>query len=335
MVNPIDVNPQMMQLANNAMVAAREKFGISLDFSDASLQQLDTLIQQAYEQNIQASSSENPANTAKENTVRIWGSYFGEVIRRGLGGDWIVDQKNVFLQIGSRILDPLGQVRSRLVYGSQSNLQGFYQGLAAGIQDNQNGQSVSFESEFKDDERPGIKNRLTNKGSFMLVDFIFGAFILISLLIIGALLLQSRGILSVPLIGNLLSKIPSQENVVADPCNPNLLAQVQGIKVFNNSTGDPNLVTFKGWQELSFTSSSFDSGTSAKAGTLIWSIYPQTNNACAITLTGDVNGVPTLGYSWFVDLNTRRVNGDNPNAQEKQKGFAEGNSDLADGFPLP
>ena len=176
---------------------------------------------------------------------------------------------------------------------------------------------------------------MTKKRSFMLVDFIFGAFILISLLIIGALALQSRGLLATPFIGNLLSKIPPQETIVVDPCNANLLAQVQGIRVFNNSTGDPNLVTFKGWQELSFTSSSFDSGTSAKADTLIWSIFPQKNNACAITLTGDVNGVPTIGYSWVVDLNTSRVNGDNPNAQEMQKGFAEGNSDLLKGFPLP
>ena len=132
-----NVNFQMMQLADNAIDSAWKKFGVILDYSDDSLPQLDTLLQQVYEQNITASSSESPANTAIGNTVGIWGSYFGEVIRRGLGGDWIVDQKNVFLKIGSRILDPLGQVRSRITYGSQSNLQGFYQGLASGLQGTQ------------------------------------------------------------------------------------------------------------------------------------------------------------------------------------------------------
>jgi hypothetical protein len=47
--NPINVNPQMQQLAENVVVAARDKFEVNLDFTENSLQQLDTLLQQAHE----------------------------------------------------------------------------------------------------------------------------------------------------------------------------------------------------------------------------------------------------------------------------------------------
>jgi len=70
------------------------------------------------------------------------GSYLGEVIRRNLGGDWIVDQKNVFLQLGSRRVDPLGQVRSRIVDGPLYNVQGYFHGLKPGVQDNLQEQSA-------------------------------------------------------------------------------------------------------------------------------------------------------------------------------------------------
>jgi ribosomal protein L40E len=135
--NLINVNSQMQQLADKAVIATREKFGFSLDFTENSLQQLEVLLQQAHEHFKQASSSGNPLSIPIQNTVRMWGSFFGEIIRRKAGGDWVVDQKNVFLQIGNRRLDPLGQVQLRIVNGPQYNLQEFYQGLLLGFQNNQ------------------------------------------------------------------------------------------------------------------------------------------------------------------------------------------------------
>jgi len=160
------VNPEMEKLAYHAVMVARDKFGIRLDFSENSLGQLEILLQQAYEgykegYKRSVDSGGSSLNVSMENTVRVWGSYFGEVMRRSLGGDWIVDQKdvflklpsgrldslgqgrsrlvivdqkNVFLQIDSRRLDPLGQVRSRIVGGSLYNLQDFYMGLKGSSQ---------------------------------------------------------------------------------------------------------------------------------------------------------------------------------------------------------
>ena len=160
--NLTKVNPQMERLAGQAVITARDKFGIQLDFSEASLGQLEVLLQQAYagykESYKRSVGDENSLNVSMEITVRVWGSYFGEVLRRRWGGDWVVDQKDVFLklasgrldslgqgrsrlvivdqknvslQIGSRRLDPLGQVRSRIIGGALYNLQEFYMAIKA------------------------------------------------------------------------------------------------------------------------------------------------------------------------------------------------------------
>jgi len=168
-LKPTKVNPQMKKQADQAVIAARKKFGISLDFTENNLGQLEILMQQAHagykEGYKQSLDSGNSLSIPLENTVRVWGSYFGEVIRRSLGGDWIadqkdlflklasgrldslgpgririviVDQKNVFLQIGPRKLDPLGQVRSRIVGGALYNLQDYFRGIKAGFLNKQN-----------------------------------------------------------------------------------------------------------------------------------------------------------------------------------------------------
>ena len=162
--NLTKVNPHMEELAERAVVAARDKFGVALDFTENSLQQLEILLQSAhegYKEGYKKSIDNGSSLTVPiENTIQGWGSYFGEVIRRSLGGDWIVDQKdvfletasgrldslgqgrsrlvivdqkNVFLQIGSRRLDPLGQVRSRIIGGALYNLQDFYTALKSGL----------------------------------------------------------------------------------------------------------------------------------------------------------------------------------------------------------
>ena len=124
--NLTDVTPQMQELADNAVTAARDKFSVSLDYSENSLQQLEVLLQQAHEGYEQAASSVNFLTSPIENTVRVWGGYLGEVIRRSLGGDWIVYQKDVFLLLNSQRLDPLGQVRSRIMTGIQYNVQEYF-----------------------------------------------------------------------------------------------------------------------------------------------------------------------------------------------------------------
>jgi hypothetical protein len=131
-----NVNLQMQGIAENAVIAAREKFDISFDYTESSLQQLESILQQVDARYQQALVSATPLNIPIENTVRVWGSYLGEVIRRDFGGDWIVDQKAVYLKLGNKKLSPLGQVRSRIIDGPLFNIETYYKKIKSENQNN-------------------------------------------------------------------------------------------------------------------------------------------------------------------------------------------------------
>src|SRR5271157_5099737 len=137
----IKVGELMQKLAGQAVAIAKEKFGYNLDFSTNSLQQLDILLEQAHERYIQSSIGGNISNPYIGKTVRVWGSYLGEVIRRKMGGYWVIYQNNELLQSGIQKLDPIEQVRLRIVSGPQYNIPEFYQGLMSIFQNDQINQS--------------------------------------------------------------------------------------------------------------------------------------------------------------------------------------------------
>jgi len=202
--NPTNVNSQMQQLANNAVIAAKDKFSINLDFTENSLQQLDVLLQQAHESYKKTTSSANSQNISIENTVGVWGSYFGEVIRRTLGGDWIADKKYIFLQIGSGKVDPLGQVRLRIINGPQYNLQGFFQGIMVGVQNILTAQSIIEPSNTEIHVQKGashVNRNLKWKGFIIASSSIFGLGVIV---VFVFWMMQKQGYLNVPILQGLL-----------------------------------------------------------------------------------------------------------------------------------
>jgi len=122
--NLINVNPQMQRFAANAVSAAKDKFGVSLDYSENSLLQLELLLQQAHD-DYKNSSNDNSPNISIENTVRVWGSYLGEIIRRIWGGEWVVNGSDVLLTIRGKNYSPLKQVFQRITVGQQNDLKNF------------------------------------------------------------------------------------------------------------------------------------------------------------------------------------------------------------------
>jgi len=131
-----NVNPQMQKIGINAVIAAKNKFNVILDFTENSLKQLELLLRQADESYKKATAGGYSRTIPIENTVRVWGSYLGEVIRRSLGGEWIVDKQAVYIQIGYRKLSPLDQVRSRIEEGPLFNVENYFQRLKSEIQKN-------------------------------------------------------------------------------------------------------------------------------------------------------------------------------------------------------
>lgn len=214
---PIIVTSQMQQFSAGAVTVARDKFGIRLNYGENSLRILDVLLQKAHEQYQQASRSDNSANITIENIVRIWGSYLGEVIRRSLGGDWIAEKKNVFLQLGSRRLDPLGQVRSRIVDGSFYNVHAFFLGL----------KPLDRLSPVQGWSKPtpGINNipplnagkEHAGNRSSVYIGGTVGIFILICLFSMGSLWFLRQGIIAIPILGGLFPKSIATVTMVPTP----------------------------------------------------------------------------------------------------------------------
>jgi hypothetical protein len=131
--NPINVNLQMQRMADNAVIAARDKFGISLDFSENSLQQFEDLLQQAHEGYKRAVNNGKSPNISIENTVRVWGSYLGEIIRRKWGGEWVIsgNGKDVILIIRGKSYSPLQLVYQRITIGKQYGNKIFIANIAS------------------------------------------------------------------------------------------------------------------------------------------------------------------------------------------------------------
>ena len=171
--NPNDLNLRMEKIADSAVTIAWDRFGVRLDLTEDSLGQLELLLQQANERFIEASSAENAPSIPIETTVRVWGSYLGETVRRSLGGEWIVEDKAVYLQLGYRKLDPLLEVRSRIMDGPMFNVQTFFQGLKSEIQPSIEVQPDEPILETTISQEPGIEEEelKTPKWEYMFIQW--------------------------------------------------------------------------------------------------------------------------------------------------------------------
>src|ERR1043166_9544237 len=78
--------------AEQAVLIARE-FNATLDYSENSLMELESIVAQL--------ALDLPPNGAPGEALtemcKMWGSYFGEVVRRRFGGDWTIDRKSTRL----------------------------------------------------------------------------------------------------------------------------------------------------------------------------------------------------------------------------------------------
>jgi hypothetical protein len=117
----------MQSCAAEAVHTARERFGFALDYSDGSIESLETILA-----NISASLNMSDAETV-EQAVKLWGGYLGEVVRRGCGGEWDLIQYPgqaaavPTLVIAGSQLYPLMKVYRRLTMGEPENVWKFYE----------------------------------------------------------------------------------------------------------------------------------------------------------------------------------------------------------------
>lgn len=121
----------MRACAGDAVGEAHQQFGFTLDFSDASIESLETILAAI------AVHLDTRDKDAVEQAVKLWGSYLGETARRVYGGAWELLQYPgraaavPTLVIGGSQLYPLMKVYRRLTMGEAENVWKFYERIRA------------------------------------------------------------------------------------------------------------------------------------------------------------------------------------------------------------
>ncbi|MHB1744462.1 MAG: hypothetical protein ACYCRE_06780 [Acidobacteriaceae bacterium] len=119
---------EMMQsCAARAVETARDRFGFELDYSEESIESLETILAGV------SNSLNLLENDQVEEQVKLWGGYLGEVVRRYWHGGWDLVQYPggaaavpTLLVSGSQLY-PLLKVYRRLTMGEGENVWKFYQ----------------------------------------------------------------------------------------------------------------------------------------------------------------------------------------------------------------
>ena len=109
----------MKGLSNFAVKAAREKFGISLDYSENSLIELDKLLEVTFTKFNDFALEGKLTEETIQRTSRIWGSYLGEVFLRKFNGEWIEKDGEDLLRVNENFFEPILFVRERITNKSQ------------------------------------------------------------------------------------------------------------------------------------------------------------------------------------------------------------------------
>ncbi|MGE0741816.1 MAG: hypothetical protein AB7O98_10780 [Hyphomonadaceae bacterium] len=117
--------------ALDAVDAARANFGVALDWSDASVSQVEQMLDIMNDE----IGSANPSPETIETFAKMFGSYIGEVYRRNHGATWGL------VKIGEEFIPglqaegtcalfwPWGRVQNRLVEGDENNVLHYYEAL--------------------------------------------------------------------------------------------------------------------------------------------------------------------------------------------------------------
>jgi hypothetical protein len=121
--------------AQKAVIIARE-FNATLDFSENSLMELEGILAQL----ALDLPPGDPGSDDLTEMCKMWGCYFGEVIRRRFGGDWSIETypgkqfATLTLNVAGNKLFPSMKVHRRLTAGEADNIWSFYKMVKAKLE---------------------------------------------------------------------------------------------------------------------------------------------------------------------------------------------------------
>jgi hypothetical protein len=132
------LHAMMLAHADEAGRIAAADHGMTLDFTPASVAPLETVL---------AARSPVP-DPGLESATRLWGAYFGEILRRRYSGEWIMavyptqpgaviapDQEMAMpaLDLAGSQVYPLLKIFRRLTLGPSEDLSAFYNKVSAAL----------------------------------------------------------------------------------------------------------------------------------------------------------------------------------------------------------
>jgi len=126
--------------ARKAVQRAPE-YSARLDYSENSLMELETILGQLAREMATA----QPSSDDLTEICKVWGSYFGEVVRRRFGGDWSVETypgkqfATLTLSVNGNKLFPSMKIHRRLTQGGDENIWTFYKMVKAKLEAVQGG----------------------------------------------------------------------------------------------------------------------------------------------------------------------------------------------------
>jgi hypothetical protein len=139
-----NIAEMMRAYAEQAVSAARE-MNIALDYREESIEHLENILSQLYDQRPvflgkAAPGEEDPAQKQIDSMSRMWGGYFGEVIRRCWGGEWTLETYPgtvapvVTIDVDGAKIFPAMKVYRRLTNGASDDIAQFYQMVRAKLE---------------------------------------------------------------------------------------------------------------------------------------------------------------------------------------------------------
>lgn len=110
-----------------AVLTGAVKFGADLDFSIASVEQVEQILANMHERSAKAAPGQGATPEQIDGAVKAWGPYVGEVLRRVHGGHWTLDRASgvITLDLPGAKVFPLEKVHKRLVNGEADNVAYF------------------------------------------------------------------------------------------------------------------------------------------------------------------------------------------------------------------
>lgn len=126
------INDMMAAYAEDAVDFARTKFGIPLDYANASIEQVEFIAEKLVRARptgfIGKLLRKAPSEEEIQTVCKMLGGYIGEVYRRTKGGNWGINQEFQAFGVnqGENWIFPPAKVHKRLTNGAEDNLWSYF-----------------------------------------------------------------------------------------------------------------------------------------------------------------------------------------------------------------